>query len=122
MAGRSGVRSRRTRVYDCNYNMGESYYKPALDRLDRKTSGRPETDPAPTMSAARDIEDRYGRAFSDDDLNGARRRAEKVIAEESLFDSRGARAARGRPLSAAMEDAENEFGEEVNSIIFRGWG
>lgn len=26
----------RTKVYNTNYNIGESYYKPALDRLDRK--------------------------------------------------------------------------------------
>lgn len=38
MSGRSATLRgpRRTRVYDCNYNMGESYYKPALDNLDRK--------------------------------------------------------------------------------------
>ncbi|KAJ8985163.1 hypothetical protein NQ317_012815 [Molorchus minor] len=29
------------RLYDANYNIGESYYKSALDRLDRKYSGRP---------------------------------------------------------------------------------
>lgn len=28
----------RTRVYDCNYNIGEKYYKPTLDQLDRKYS------------------------------------------------------------------------------------
>lgn len=27
---------RRTRVYDCNYNLGERYYKSALDNLDKK--------------------------------------------------------------------------------------
>lgn len=38
MSGRSAALRgpRRTRVYDCNYNMGESYYKPAIDNLDRK--------------------------------------------------------------------------------------
>lgn len=34
MAGRA----RRTRVYDCNYSMGEQYYKSALDNLDRKNA------------------------------------------------------------------------------------
>lgn len=28
----------RTRVYDCNYNIGEKYYKPTLEQLDRKYS------------------------------------------------------------------------------------
>ncbi|XP_033209276.1 uncharacterized protein LOC117168044 isoform X2 [Belonocnema kinseyi] len=31
----------RTRVYGCNYDKGESYYKPMMDHLDRKYSGRP---------------------------------------------------------------------------------
>ncbi|XP_076749992.1 uncharacterized protein LOC143422899 [Xylocopa sonorina] len=31
----------RTRVYGCNYDKGESYYKPMVDHLDRKYSGRP---------------------------------------------------------------------------------
>ncbi|KAG8038643.1 hypothetical protein G9C98_007350 [Cotesia typhae] len=31
----------RTRVYDCNYDKGESYYKPMMDHLDRKYSARP---------------------------------------------------------------------------------
>ncbi|XP_044596653.1 uncharacterized protein LOC123273312 isoform X2 [Cotesia glomerata] len=31
----------RTRVYDCNYDKGESYYKPMMDHLDRKYSTRP---------------------------------------------------------------------------------
>lgn len=39
MTGRSGIRGRRTRMYDCNYNMGQQYYKSALDNLDRKQSG-----------------------------------------------------------------------------------
>lgn len=32
----------RTRVYDCNFNIGQSYYKPVMDSLDRKYSGRPD--------------------------------------------------------------------------------
>ncbi|XP_017752761.1 PREDICTED: uncharacterized protein LOC108545577 [Eufriesea mexicana] len=31
----------RTRVYGCNYDKGESYYKPMVDHLDRKYSSRP---------------------------------------------------------------------------------
>lgn len=38
---RAGLRGpRRTRVYDCNYNAGEKYYRPALDNLDRKYYGK----------------------------------------------------------------------------------
>lgn len=29
----------RTKVYDCNYNIGEKYYKPMVEQLDRKYSG-----------------------------------------------------------------------------------
>lgn len=38
MAGRRYTRPR-TRLYDCNYSLGESYYRPALDTLDRKYGG-----------------------------------------------------------------------------------
>lgn len=40
MASRISGRPRRTRVYDCNYNAGESYYKPMVDHLDRKYQPR----------------------------------------------------------------------------------
>lgn len=30
----------RTKVYDCNFNIGESYYRPVMESLDRKHSGR----------------------------------------------------------------------------------
>lgn len=38
MAGRA---ARRTRVYNASYNIGENYYKSALDGIDRKYSGAP---------------------------------------------------------------------------------
>lgn len=37
---RSGLRGRRTRLYDANYNISQNYYKSALDDLDRKYSGK----------------------------------------------------------------------------------
>lgn len=36
----------RTRVYDCNYNIGEGYYKPMMDHLDRKYYGTSSAAPA----------------------------------------------------------------------------
>lgn len=40
MSERRRILSRpRTRVYDCNYNIGERYYKPVVDSLDRKYNG-----------------------------------------------------------------------------------
>jgi hypothetical protein len=39
MASTKRIFSRpRTRVYDSNYNIGEAYYKSALDSLDKKSS------------------------------------------------------------------------------------
>jgi hypothetical protein len=34
----SSRRPRRSRIYDSNYNIGENYYKSAIDRLDEKYS------------------------------------------------------------------------------------
>lgn len=119
MSSRSGVRGRRTRVYDCNYNMGESYYKPTIDRLDRKTTGGATESINPQATGLRQLEERYSAAFANDDLDSARRRAEKTIAEDTLFDSRGGRAARGRPLSSALEEAEHEFDDEITASLRR---
>ncbi|XP_034951451.1 uncharacterized protein [Chelonus insularis] len=44
----------RTRVYNCNYDKGESYYKPMVDHLDRKYSSRP-LFPEPRSSIADEI-------------------------------------------------------------------
>lgn len=97
-------RGRRTRVYDCNYDKGESYYRPVLDRLDGKTpiAREPERD-----RIRSDVEARIRNAF--DDIDGS-----TSMKTDELFDSRGARSMRGRPLSSALE--ENEFGDEVSRI------
>lgn len=42
----------RTRVYDCNYNIGEGYYKPMMDHLDRKYYGGASTSPAAKPAAS----------------------------------------------------------------------
>lgn len=48
MSERRTILSRpRTKVYESNYNIGESYYKPMVDSLDRKYSGRPLLPPSP---------------------------------------------------------------------------
>lgn len=100
----------RTKVYDANYNIGESYYRPALDRLDRKYSGRPLSPPPRNPTFPSDLAERHERAFFDEDLNTARRRAEKTIsgAENGFFDSRG-----GRIAARALENLENIVDEEV---------
>ncbi|GBP87831.1 hypothetical protein EVAR_65680_1 [Eumeta japonica] len=96
-------RGRRTRVYDCNYNAGESYYKPVLDRLDGKTAvGRePERD-----RIRADVDARIKHALD-----------EIEAPADDLFDSRGARASRGRPLSSAFED--DEINDDLSESIRR---
>ncbi|KAJ8737107.1 hypothetical protein PYW07_000378 [Mythimna separata] len=86
-------RTRRTRVYDCNFDKGESYYRPVLDRLDGKTPVPRATEPDRDRIRS-DVENRIKSAL--DDVEGG----------DDLFDSRGARAQRGRPLSSAFDSEE----------------
>ncbi|XP_017774879.1 PREDICTED: uncharacterized protein LOC108564226 [Nicrophorus vespilloides] len=101
----------RTRIYDVNYNIGENYYRPAIDRLDRKYSGRP-LSPTRQTSIPRDIIDRHEKAFQDEDLPTARARASKHITEANMFDSRGG-------IMKAMEMVENNIDEETASKLQR---
>ncbi|XP_035734626.1 uncharacterized protein LOC118447162 isoform X1 [Vespa mandarinia] len=113
----------RTRVYGCNYDKGESYYKPMVDHLDRKYCARPLFS-EPRSSVADEIAARRGDIGSRD-LSGLRNdsfgrdldldldprtRASQVLApltsteynplllpgdeEETLYDSRGQRTQR----------------------------
>ncbi|XP_050301130.1 uncharacterized protein LOC126739484 [Anthonomus grandis grandis] len=104
----------RTRIYDSNYNIGESYYKSALDRLDRKYSGRPLSPPRGPSSAVLDIADRHARAFAEDDIEESRRRASNRIRENNVFDSRGARFSR-----ASDSFEENGITDETASTLQR---
>lgn len=106
MSSRTRIRPR-TKVYDTNYSIGESYYKDAINRLDRKYSGRP-TSPVKQPSVPLDIVERHDQAFADEDLPTARRRAEKHIVEDNLFDN-----IRSRPLSIALGEKEGDFDQEV---------
>ncbi|XP_043495341.1 uncharacterized protein LOC122519739 [Polistes fuscatus] len=113
----------RTRVYGCNYDKGESYYKPMVDHLDRKYCARPLFS-EPRSSVADEIAARRGDIGSRD-LSGPRNdtfgrdldldldprtRASQVLAplistehnplllpgdeEETVYDSRGQRTQR----------------------------
>ncbi|CAH2103787.1 unnamed protein product [Euphydryas editha] len=95
-------RGRRTRVYDCNYNKGESYYRPVLDQLDGKVplAREPDKDKIRT-----DVENRIRSAL--DDIEAP---------SDELFDSRGARATRGRPLTSAFED--DDLTENVRFVAY----
>ncbi|XP_022903516.1 uncharacterized protein [Onthophagus taurus] len=112
MSSRPILSRPRTRIYDANYNIGENYYKPTIDRLDRKYY-RPITPPPRLTAVPQDILDRHEKAFMDEDLPSFRRRAEKTITEPTLFDSRGGR------ISAAALAAEDAFDEEISSAVQR---
>lgn len=97
-------RTRRTRVYDCNFDKGESYYRPVLDRLDGKTPVPRATEPDRDRIRA-DVENRIKSAL--DDVEGS----------DDLFDSRGARAQRGRPLSSAFDN--DELSDDITESLKR---
>ncbi|XP_045464881.1 uncharacterized protein LOC123674075 [Harmonia axyridis] len=104
----------RTKLYDANYNIGESYYKSALDSIDRKYSPRVSSTPPRLPSAHADLLERHAKAFEDEDLATSRRRAEKHITESNVFDTRG-----GLLAQKAMDDAQNDIDEETSSLLNR---
>ncbi|EFA12937.2 uncharacterized protein LOC657683 [Tribolium castaneum] len=112
MSNRPILSRPRTRIYDANYNIGQNYYRSALDSIDRKYSPRA---PSPLRpSIARDILDRHDEAFADEDLATSRLRAEKTIRQNHLFDSRG-----GRIAQRALDLVENDIDEETASTLKR---
>ncbi|KAH0818136.1 hypothetical protein MTP99_002188 [Tenebrio molitor] len=112
MSGRTILSRPRTRIYDANYSIGQNYYRPALDRLDKKYS--PRTSSPLRSSINRDIFNRHEEAFADEDLATSRRRAEKHIMEKNMFDSRG-----GRIAQRALDLVENDIDEETASTLRR---
>lgn len=94
MSSRVSGRPRRTRIYGANYDIGESYYKSALDGIDRKQYGRSSVIPdlpipAPVRKTRFALDE--DSDFSDA-LQSARARAHRAITEEpALFDSRSSR-------------------------------
>lgn len=111
MSSRSRIRPRR--VYDSNFTISESYYKSALDRLDKKYSGRP-TSPSKQSSIPREVAERHAEAFAEEDLATSRRRAEKHIVEDNLFDN----IKHTRSVSAALE-AASELDQEISSSLLK---
>ncbi|XP_055378525.1 uncharacterized protein LOC129610147 isoform X2 [Condylostylus longicornis] len=108
-------RPRRTRLYDAAYRAGESYYKPALDDLDKRRLGRtssPAVSSTHTPSRIKfDLDSNL-----DAELQDARSRAHRAITEEpSLFDSRGHIVGRSQQRAIANASAYldgEELGEE----------
>ncbi|KAG5877470.1 hypothetical protein JTB14_029404 [Gonioctena quinquepunctata] len=119
MSSRRTVLSRpRTKLYDANYNIGESYYKSALDRIDRKYSGRPLSPPRQS-SPLGDIAERHARFLADDELETSRRRAEKHIKQDHVFDSRGGRIRADALVSAMENDINDETAASIRQLRAR---
>lgn len=110
----SGRAARRTRLYDASYNIGENYYKSALDGIDRKRYGRRDPVEAPTVLSSSRPRVNFDDSVYDDELVNARRRAEKAITEETFFDSKGTRVAKSsvKPL----DDIDEEIQASLNRI------
>ncbi|XP_075229047.1 uncharacterized protein LOC142328839 isoform X2 [Lycorma delicatula] len=110
----------RTRVYDCNYNLGERYYKPVVDSLDRKYGGglsdrlniveepisrSSPFESRPSRSTANNIED----DFESDVVSSIQRLKASRAARQELEDELDALATernmkkRGAALAAARE-------------------
>lgn len=60
------------------------------------------------------IAERHARIFADEDLEFSRRRAEKHIRQDHVFDSRGARISRA---GALLEDMDNNISDEVRRFF-----
>lgn len=112
----SSRRPRRSRIYDLNYNIGENYYKSALDRLDEK-SGRPpssfirSSEPPvlkPTVRLAQLDED-----GTVDDLEIARTRASHAIQRETILDQRSGR--KGVELEADFDSQVQRTLDRINA-------
>ncbi|XP_051166974.1 uncharacterized protein LOC127285160 isoform X1 [Leptopilina boulardi] len=129
----------RTRVYGCNYDKGESYYKPMVDHLDRKYSGRPLFS-EPRNSLADEIAARRSD-IGTRDLAGSRQstsgrefepefeprsRTIPTISndpffddgDETVFDIRGQRTSRTRRLPLS-EDFANEVASTTRKLKSR---
>lgn len=109
----SSRRPRRSRIYDSNYNIGENYYRSAIDRLDEKYFGRSSTlrhsePPVPLVVSS--PRTRFNFAAEDDeaDLEFSRDRASRAIQKETVLDQRFGRKAL---------DLEAGFDGQVSVII-----
>ncbi len=93
----------RTRVYDCNYNIGEKYYKPMVEQLDRKYSGKSSLPLFSTPSFSSRIRD-------DDDFSTPRRRSPFASDFETSTEP-------PRRLNAETRSLEDDLEDEiVNSM------
>lgn len=102
----SSRRPRRSRIYDLNYNLGESYYRSAVDRLDENSRSKPSlsrfSEPPPQTSPTKNRFE-SSAAELEDELELSRERASKAIQRETVFD---------RPVRKL--ELEVDFDEQVS--------
>lgn len=92
----------RTRVYDCNYNIGEKYYKPMVEQLDRKYSGTPIYNSSSLSSRLDDFPTRRSSPFTSD-YDGLS--SEPLSSRRSNFETR-----------SLEEDLEDEIANSVRKL------
>lgn len=104
----SSRRPRRSRIYDSNYNIGENYYKSAIDRLDEKYHSRPSSSfllrhsEPPAVSPVRTrMSTLAADDFAEEDLEFSRDRASRAIQKETILDQRTGR--RGLELESSFD-------------------
>lgn len=103
----SSRRPRRSRIYDSNYNIGENYYKSAIDRLDEKYSSRPSIllrhsePPAISPPRPRFLAAAIDGLVEEDDLDYSRDRASRAIQKETVLDQYTGR--KGLELEATFD-------------------
>lgn len=103
----SSRRPRRSRIYDSNYNIGENYYKSAIDRLDEKYSSRPSIllrhsePPAISPPRPRFLAAAIDGLVEEDDLDYSRDRASRAIQKETVLDQYTGR--KGLELEASFD-------------------
>lgn len=104
----SSRRPRRSRIYDSNYNIGENYYKSAIDRLDEKYSGRSTLLRHSEPPAVSPVRARFNlnADLEGEDLEFARDRASRAIQRETILDERSGR--KGLDLESSFDGQVGE--------------
>lgn len=104
----------RTRVYDCNYNAGEKYYKPMVDQLDRKYSGQ-SSFPSSFSSPSFSTPSFTSRIREDDDFPRPRRSS--PFSTSSDYETLSERRSRLNGESRSLEDdLEDEIANSMKKL------
>lgn len=105
------TRPRRTKVYDCNYTMGERYYRPVVDDLDRRYTSRGAISDAANAADASISSLRSTLSENENSLSSTLRRAAiraVDVDEEREFSRR-------RPASNLLAEYDSIFDTRGNS-------